>query len=366
MTKKKMKGIYTSVALVIAYGGSVYAFLKGAAVQPQWGPLVGGAFGCFAFSISVQQAYAWSAYVQSPHGGERAVYLWSFLTLLFLGSGTVLGCLPNESQLGFSESTQRHLFGAAALLYICGFIFLFRFSAAYLYRGTTSILSNSLLRGLLVVFDPEVAPFRLKLYEIAQVGYSIICIGAVVLPAYINESLMPLHVSGANPIYFPFPFPSKFILGIGLAATLVFCILFFWDKYVRVRANGEDLDGVQFITVMGILFFVPVMLQATAYVPSAYGIDWNLSYLFFIWFVLLVLLTVGLCQHFLGGVKTNSVSVGRAVCLGLFLSSVICLVLAINSQLAEVMPLGYLTLGFLTLACAYLPIFDLEQSKAAS
>src|SRR5580704_8438186 len=100
---KKVVGFIQSAVITVGWVLFGYTFFKNAVAAPQWGPLVGGAFGCFAISIAIQQAYAWST--EPTQSAERAVYLWSSATLLLLGSGTVVACLPNELQLPFANST---------------------------------------------------------------------------------------------------------------------------------------------------------------------------------------------------------------------------------------------------------------------
>jgi len=63
----------------------------------RWGPLLEQRFGCFAFSIAVQQLYASRT---SEVWNDQFVYFWSSLYSVRFGIGTVLACLPSIVQIG--------------------------------------------------------------------------------------------------------------------------------------------------------------------------------------------------------------------------------------------------------------------------
>jgi hypothetical protein len=382
---------------------SVSAFLIGSLgayfghPEPVYGPLVGASIGCCAISIGIQQAYAYSA--QASLGPARAVYLWSSATLIFLGLGTVAGCLPNMTQLHLTAITQHKFFAFSIGSFVLGFGFLFRLAAAYFYRRTQHILTGFRFRLFRSPSDPPPNgatenpqytraienPWYTCAIEILYVAILFFCILAAVYAAWGGgaetitgpipaTATCPCPIPADDPVYFPVILPVKLILGVGLFFIAFATLWFFLAKFKRVKA-GEPPDGVEFILVMGVLYFVPFLIQVTALLASTMG--WILS----AWHVVAIWLAVtGLIASFVGFTFSpdnyapplpKEIANTRRVKVAMLISLVVCsafsFLLLVDLDLLKIIPFTFITLAFLTLACAYLPIHDLElqQSGAA-
>lgn len=347
--------IYTFVSWVFLMGAwAVFA-------KPGWGPLLGAAFGCFAFSIAVQQLYA--SRTQAKFGSDQFVYLWSSLTLFILGIGTVLACLPSIVQIGWTAGAQRNLFVASAVLLILGFITLFRFGAAYLYRDKTAVLSGN-LSSVFKWRKPQVMQNKMEIFHF------FFCVGVTGIAIVTLDDLTALPEI-TDPIYFPFPY-TKIALCLSGVATGICLALFFKDKFGRIRAGEAQPEGIKFMAAMGILFFVPCIVQITTLVslPKWIPVPPSVVAKLGLWFVIFVVLIGYFALIFKNDDDTSDESViknVRALKRTIMWMLVLCLafttVLLLAQSLLEIIPFGFITLGFLTLACAYLPIDDLERLK---
>jgi hypothetical protein len=358
---KFTKGLYQTGSVFLSW----FAFLTSwaAFAKPQWGPLLGAAFGCFAFSIAVQQLYASST--EAKFRSEQFVYLWSSLTLFLFGIGTVFTSLPNITQIGLSMSATRFLFVASEVLFALGFITLFRFGAAYLYRDRTEVLSGNFFS----VFrwkNPQVAQNNIELYHLLFC----IIVAAVALFFYIDDSQALPPINAENPVYFPFPL-ARMALCISGIVTACCLAWFFRAKFHRIKTGGERA-GISFMTAMGILFFFPAIMQITALVPwpDGFGFTPTIFGVLCIWFVIYLVLIAYASLAFANDgdsadehVVANVRSVKRTI-IGTFgLCLLLAFILLVTPSLLHIVPFGFITLGFLTLACAYLPINDLERLK---
>jgi hypothetical protein len=349
--------IYTFVSWVFVLGAwAVFA-------KPEWGPLLGAAFGCFAFSIAVQQLYA--SRTQAKFGSEQFVYLWSSLTLFVLGIGTVFACLPSIVQIGWTPGAQRVLFLLSAVLLTFGFITLFRFGAAYLYRDKTALLSGN-LSSVFKWRDPPLIQSHI------EVIHFLFCLSATGIAILTLDDLTALPaITDKNPIYFPFPF-TKIALCLSGIVTGICLAVFFKDKFGRIR-RGEALPGgIRFMAAMGILFFVPCIVQITTLLswPKWTGMQPSMVAILGLWSVVFVSLIGYFGLIFKNDNETSNELViknVRAVKRTIMWMLVLCLafttVLLLAQPLLHIIPFGFITLGFLTLACAYLPIDDLERLK---
>ncbi len=335
---------------------------------PVYGPLVGSAIGCCAISIAIQQMYAYSTR-QSPQA-EHTVYLWSALTLMFLGVGTVTGCLPNMVQLELSTEAQRKFFALSTVLFVFGFLTFFRLAAAYLYRGRKDVLSEHLFR----IFLQNARVDRTGKIEVFHFLVWLACLVTAVA-AYIDEGgiELPPTISPVDPIYFPLSQTAKIALGVGLFITAACILWFFRSKFNRIK-RGESLDGVEFTSVMGVLFLAPCLIQATALSPWITGKE---HFVVIGWLVLFLGVAAVIVLNWRDDPEPSATvhqqeSAGntKRAKVALLLSTAICLIfcsmLLADRKLLTIIPFVFVTIGFLTLACAYLPIHDLEKLSASA
>ena len=203
MTRGAWQAFFLALFVVPALGAYLLYPL------PLYGPLVGSAIGCCAISIAIQQMYAYSTR-QSPQA-EHTVYLWSALTLMFLGVGTVTGCLPNMVQLELSTGTQRKFFAVSTVLFVFGFLTFFRLAAAYLYRGRKDVLSEHLFR----IFLQNARVDRTGTIEVSHVLVMLACAATAVASYFAEGGIeLPPTISPADPIYFPLSQTAKVALGV--------------------------------------------------------------------------------------------------------------------------------------------------------
>ena len=357
---ERLYGYFRSAVFLFPIFAGVVAYSNYA--TPPWGPVVGNAFGCFAVSIGVQQFFAFLSDWRNP---KQYIFLYSSLTLFLFGIGVVLACVSNMSQLKLSGWTQHVLLGTSIFLIYVGLIPLLRFGALYFYRGSSGILSGNLQ----TVFD------RPRDVRIEMLHFSY-CLG---LGCWAGFSLLPQDPSGTLesieiPTYFPIDSFVKIALFGGFSMTaFLLCSYFLW-KSRRIKRGEDGLEGTRFIVAMGILFFIPIFVQLIAllHIP---GMDWLPATAALVFGVLLLLLEACIFAVFERGVKQSAegalsavavdVKSLKRVLLATFgVCIFLCYVIFHNPDLLTIIPFGFFTLGFLTLACAYLPIDDLQRLKA--
>jgi hypothetical protein len=209
--------------------------------------------------------------------------------------------------LGLSANVQKTLFAASTFLFVFGFVTLFRFAAAYLYRNNKDTLSGRRFR----VFRKGTATDYATTLELLHLVIMFTCLAAVSAAVLVEGGIMvPQPIVADKPVYFPLWMSTKIVLSMGLFVTALCILWFFLAKFSRIK-NGEPLDGVEFITVMIFLFFVPCLVQVTALAPFAAGLE--------LWIVGLWLAVFGLVCMFIGitweddAAPTSSVAKGHAV-----------------------------------------------------
>lgn len=386
----KYRGVRNALTLFVTYAGTIALYAKNA--KPEWGPLLGAAFGCFALCIGIQQAYAYATEAKQ-RSSEKYVYFWSSATLFLFGIGTVCACLPNIDQAGVNASAQRIIFVASTALFAFGFVTLLRFAASYLFRGTQGILSNNLL----IVFRWR---WIFEPHNVAELLHLIFCAVVMVTAAYyyFDPSVTLSPLSSKSPVYFPFPVSKTALCYAGIA-TAVALGWFFKSKYQRIKQGSDELDGIRFMASMAILFFVPCIIQTTALAPwaSKLGLDdtavvglWSAG--LSILAIVILLVTFGIDsdvaeQPSVNPIEASNVtyqttstaktasdisdqatknrvkSTNVAIAVSLALCAGLAFLLYIQPPLLLIIPFGFVTLGFMTLASAYLPIDDLERVK---
>jgi uncharacterized membrane protein len=332
--------------------------------KPVYGPLIGAAIGCCSISIGIQQLYASST--QAPQGASRTVYLWSALTLILLGAGTVMECLPNMVQLHLSLGVQKIIFALSIGCFVIGFASLFRFAAAYLYRQADNALSKT--HGFRIIRRN----YSLGSAYMIEGGYLVVfifCAFAAIAAYFWDDGLMlPEQISADDPIYFPLAESLKIFLFVGLFITAVCVLWFFLAKFRRIRRSNEPLDGIEFTLVMGVLFLAPILIQGTAAYPLAIGYESVAKVVICLWALLFAVVTGFIAYSYFEDdpqMTTDDASKVRRVKFAIIVSLVLCLglcgLLLADLAFIKVIPFMFITLGFLTLACAHLPIHDLEQ-----
>ncbi len=385
MNPLKYRGVRNAIVLFFSYAGSIGAFFGNA--KPEWGPLLGSTFGCFAVGIGVQQAYAHVTEAKRQ-STRQYVYLWSSWSLFFFGIGTIAACLPNIGQAGMPQDIQRISFATSTGLIAFGFITLFRFAATYLYRDTDQLSGN------------KVVAFKWKkivsLKNGGELLHAIICVLVAVTALAYFFLAPPLSLTDIEkPVYFPFAV-SKFALCMAGVITAICLILFFKAKYRRIVEGKSELEGLRFMTAMAILFFLPPIMQAIALSPLVKDLGWEESWIAGGWCVVLgvtagviLVATFGVdgdgsedsagvqsaSKHASGSKQAATIQDAnlepanpiRSLNIWLAVSLILCAGIAFlmfaRHALLQVIPFGFVTLGCLTLACAYLPIDDLERVK---
>lgn len=340
-------------------------------------PFLGAGIGCCAISIAIQQGYAFSIHsftgsTQPQHRGvARSLYFWSSCTLVSFGAGSILGCLPNFSNIPLNPSQKIYMSYFSLVLLAIGSTSLLRFVAVYLYRYKPDLLHAD---SIYFVFNEKKSAWYLCGMEFGHFFLT----GVYV--AYVTNALYEMVTEGTGAgIYFQPIEASAYgyfwlkdttrvwisVLGI---LTAICVSVFVLHKLRRVKTENEHPDGVEFALLMLVLFAAPSFVQMTLAFTSQFFSNpyakTTLSILF-----IATCLCAALQHRFYPKNKSQDMFKGAPrdiwVARSMYFSMVICWPIFIlfwyEPRLTNTITWLFVCLAFLTLVCARIPIFDWEK-----